>query len=226
MRPIIGNSVSHKSNAPEADRSEPADDRGARTHKRKRRAMPVWLVLELIDRAQSYLEDPTRTGGAAVLAPAFQRKIVLSAPPRCGDRRRPSDCPRTRNRLRGCLLSQRGIPLVEMHVLWLRLMSFEVMLGTSLQSAAVEGFGQQPAGPLNIASEPDSARADDVFSCGTWRRQAPQRRDAGAPATTHEGRGRRAPQRARPEGWSPAKRAPMDTDGRWTLKRGRKRAAG
>src|SRR5919106_3762302 len=29
-----------------------------------------------------------------------------------------------------------------------------------------------------------------------------------------------------PETWSPAKRAQMDTDGRWTLKRGRKRAAG
>jgi IS5 family transposase len=29
-----------------------------------------------------------------------------------------------------------------------------------------------------------------------------------------------------PEGWSPAKRAQMDTDGRWTIKRGRKRAAG
>jgi IS5 family transposase len=29
-----------------------------------------------------------------------------------------------------------------------------------------------------------------------------------------------------PETWSPAKRAQMDTEGRWTLKRGRKRAAG
>ena len=29
-----------------------------------------------------------------------------------------------------------------------------------------------------------------------------------------------------PEGWSKAKRAQMDTDGRWTLKRGRKRSAG
>jgi transposase, IS5 family len=28
-----------------------------------------------------------------------------------------------------------------------------------------------------------------------------------------------------PETWSPAKRAQMDTDGRWTIKRGRKRAA-
>jgi IS5 family transposase len=28
-----------------------------------------------------------------------------------------------------------------------------------------------------------------------------------------------------PAGWAPAKRAQMDTDGRWTLKRGRKRAA-
>jgi transposase, IS5 family len=28
-----------------------------------------------------------------------------------------------------------------------------------------------------------------------------------------------------PEGWSPAKRAQMDTDGRWTIKRGRQRAA-
>ena len=28
-----------------------------------------------------------------------------------------------------------------------------------------------------------------------------------------------------PEGWSPAKRAQMDTEGRWTLKRGRKRSA-
>jgi murein DD-endopeptidase MepM/ murein hydrolase activator NlpD len=41
------------------------------------------------------------------------------------------------------------------------LMSFGVMLGTSLPSAAVEGFAKQPAGLLNIASEPDSARPDD-----------------------------------------------------------------
>ena len=29
-----------------------------------------------------------------------------------------------------------------------------------------------------------------------------------------------------PQAWSPAKRAQMDTDGRWTIKRGRKRSAG
>jgi Peptidase family M23 len=154
-----GNGIGRKSSAPEADRSASRlMIEALARHKRKRRPMPVWLVLELMDRAQCCLGDPTRTGDAAVLAPAFLRKVVLSAPPRCGDRRRPSDCPRTRNRLRGCLFSQRGIPLV---VLWLRLLSFGVMLGTGLQSAAVEGFGQQPAGPLNIASEPDSARADD-----------------------------------------------------------------
>jgi murein DD-endopeptidase MepM/ murein hydrolase activator NlpD len=40
-------------------------------------------------------------------------------------------------------------------------MSFGVMLGTSLQPAAIEGFAKQPAGLLNIASEPDNARPDD-----------------------------------------------------------------
>jgi murein DD-endopeptidase MepM/ murein hydrolase activator NlpD len=110
------------------------------------------------------------TLAAAVLAPAFQRKIVLWAP-RWGDRRRPSDCPRTKNRLRGCLFSQRGIHIAaDMRVLWLRrpcassltaLMSFGVMLATSLQSAAVEGSARQLAGLLNIASEPDNARPDN-----------------------------------------------------------------
>ena len=41
------------------------------------------------------------------------------------------------------------------------LMSFGVMLGTSPQFAAVEGFAKQPAGLLNIASEPDDARPDN-----------------------------------------------------------------
>ena len=41
------------------------------------------------------------------------------------------------------------------------LMSFGVMLGTSLQAAAVEGFSKQPAGLLNSASEPDNARPDN-----------------------------------------------------------------
>ena len=41
------------------------------------------------------------------------------------------------------------------------LMSFGVMLGTSLQSAAADGFAKQPAGLLNIASEPDDARPDN-----------------------------------------------------------------
>lgn len=38
------------------------------------------------------------------------------------------------------------------------LMSFGMMLGTSLQSAAVEGFAKQPAGLLNIESEAHNAR--------------------------------------------------------------------
>ena len=41
------------------------------------------------------------------------------------------------------------------------LMSFGVMLGTSLQSAAADGFAKQPAGLPNNASEPDDARPDN-----------------------------------------------------------------
>src|ERR671912_477791 len=34
----------------------------------------------------------------------------------------------------------------------------------------------------------------------------------------HEGREMHVPRRRVPKGWSPAKRAPMDADGRWTLR--------
>jgi hypothetical protein len=69
------------------------------------------------------------------------------------------------------------------------LMSFGVMLGTSLQSAAVEAFAQQPARLLNIASEPDRKPDDEAGgqpggSSWSLARNEPRLREVSAGAGT------------------------------------------
>ena len=57
---------------------------------------------------------------------------------------------------------------------------------------------------------------------GDGRSDRRRDRDPGAPAAAEQGREGHAQGGGVPSGWSPARRAQIDRDGRWTIKRGRK----